>query len=166
MTYSRRPKPKIDRLDMRILAAIAERGRQTITELSKSVGLSISPCTVRLESLEANAFIRGYHADIDVERLGDLSLYWVTVAAKPWTPDLARKLEAVMTESPYIVSAEALFGSLDYVLRIYARSTQHYHEIMQPFLQYNIDFETWPVSRRVAGPNLHRLVSHLKSEAN
>ena len=73
----------VDRLDMKILTAISERSRQSITEISKEVGLSASPCTTRLERLERDGLIVGYNTDINVEQIGDLSLYQVTIAAKP-----------------------------------------------------------------------------------
>jgi Lrp/AsnC family transcriptional regulator of ectoine degradation len=154
----------IDRLDMRILTALSERGRQTLTELSKKVGLSATPCAARLEHLEAQKVILGYHADVDIEGIADLSPYFVTITANPYSADLARKLEALMAASPYIVSADALFGSLDYILRVYARSTQHYHAIMAPFVELGVDYETWPVSRKVMSPKMHRLVGHLAQE--
>jgi Lrp/AsnC family transcriptional regulator, regulator of ectoine-degradation genes len=159
-------KSKIDRIDLRILAAVAERGRQTITELSKRVGLSPSPCTARLERLESENLILGYHADIDVEKLADLSLYYVTLALKPYTTERAREVEALILDNPFIVSGEALFGSLDYLLRVYARSTQHYHEIMSPFTAHAIDYETWPVSRRVLRTRLHGLVAEIRRDGS
>ena len=82
---------KIDRLDMKILTTLAEQRRQTITEVARIVGLSARPCTARLERLEHRKLIRGYYTDIDVEQLGDLSLYHVTIAAKPYTSELTRR---------------------------------------------------------------------------
>lgn len=162
---SSRRRRKVDRLDMKILGALAEQSRQTITELSKNVGLSASPCTARLERLESEKFIAGYYADIDVEKLADLSLYHVTIAGKPYTPELARRLEALILQNPYIVSADAVFGSLDYVLRVYARNAQHYHEIMAPFVEHKIDYETWPVSRRVVRLQYRRLLDAIARDS-
>jgi DNA-binding Lrp family transcriptional regulator len=157
-------KSRVDRLDMRILAAVAARGRQTVTELSKSVGLSSSPCAARLERLEDEQLITGYHAEIDVERLEDLSLYYVTVAITPYNPKTAHELEALIVASPYVVAADALFGHHDYILCIYARSKQHYYEILAPFLNLQADCETAPVSRRIVRPQLGKLVAALKRE--
>jgi DNA-binding Lrp family transcriptional regulator len=156
-----RRRGKVDRLDMKILAAISEQSRQTVTEVSKSVGLSASPCTTRLERLEREKLIIGYIADINVEKIADLSLYHVTIAGKPYTAELARKLEILIVQSPYIVSADAVFGALDYVLRVYARSVDHYHEIMRPFTEHKIDYETWPVSRRIVRFQSRRLLEKL-----
>jgi Lrp/AsnC family transcriptional regulator, regulator of ectoine-degradation genes len=161
MARATRKAVKLDRLDLRILTEVAARARQTIKELSKTVGLSASPCAARLEQLEADGIILGHQADIDLERLADLSLYYVTVAGKPWTLALAQKLEALMLENPYIVAADHLFGSIDYLLRVYARSTQHFHEIMAPFVELQVDYETWPVSRCVMRQQVHRLVDEI-----
>jgi Lrp/AsnC family transcriptional regulator of ectoine degradation len=154
-----------DRLDMRILKALSERGRQTLTELSKSIGLSATPCGARVEHLEEQKVILGYHAEVDIEGIADLSPYFVTIAANPYSAEMARKLEALMIASPYIVAADALFGSIDYVLQVYARSAQHYHSIMAPFVELGIDYETWPVSRKVMSLKIHRLIGHLVNES-
>ena len=150
---------RFDRFDMRILAALCARGRQTITELSKLVGLSQTPCSTRLEKLETDMAILGYHADVDIERLTGLSLYYVTISVKHYSATLTRKVETLISDSPYIVAADALFGSLDYLLQIYAHSAQHYHEIMAPFLEFEIDYHTWPVSRRIMRPQADRLIA-------
>lgn len=152
---------RIDRLDMKILTAISERSRQSITEISKEVGLSASPCTTRLERLERDGLILGYNTDVNVEQIADLSLYQVTIAAKPYTPETARIIESLIVRNPYIVSADAVFGSLDYVLRVYARNAEHYHEIMRPFVELKIDYETWPVSRRIVRAQSRRLLEKL-----
>jgi hypothetical protein len=46
-------------------------------------------------------------------------------------------------------------------MRVYARSTQHFHEIMAPFVELQVDYETWPVSRCVMRQQIHRLVGEI-----
>jgi len=154
-------KAKIDRLDLRILTALCQSGRATMTDLAKKVGLSPTPCSTRVESLEASGMILGYQADIDVERLADLSLYCVTIALKSWTPASSRAVESLILASPYIVSCESLFGSLDYLIWVYARNARHYHSILEPFEAFELDYTTHPVSRRIMRPQLHRLIAEL-----
>ena len=154
-------KPKLDAIDLRILAAVAEQGRQTLTELSKAVNLSASPCTARLEKLETDRVILGYHADVDVEQLTHLSLYYASISVEPHSAQTALKIEELLKASPYVVTADALFGKRDYLVRIYARSTQHYYEIMAPFAAL-ADTETWPISFNIVRPQTDRLVKELK----
>jgi Lrp/AsnC family transcriptional regulator, regulator of ectoine-degradation genes len=152
---------KIDRLDLRILAVLAQFGRDTMTHLSKKVGLSATPCSARVERLEASGVILGYQADVDVERLADLNLYCVTIALKTWTPAAAHAVESLILGSPYIVACDSLFGSLDYVMWVYARNTRHYHSILEPFHAFELDYTTHPVSKRILRPQLHQLIAEL-----
>lgn len=154
-------KPLVDRLDLRILSALSKQGRETITDLSKHVGLSPTPCSTRMESLEASGIILGYRAEIDIERLANMSLYSVTFALKIWTPNLARTVESLIQECPYVIYCDSVFGSLDYVMWVYARSIEHYHSILEPFRAYEIDYTTHPVSKRVVRLRLQPLLAEL-----
>ena len=60
----------IDRVDREILAELQKDGRQTITELSEKVRMSISRCQRRLRELERAGVIRGYKAVLDPEAMG------------------------------------------------------------------------------------------------
>ena len=102
--------------------------------------------------------------DSSVEEIPRALNFDIGLIGRPRSLALARKLEALMLESPYIVAADHLFGSIDYLLRVYARSTQHYHEIMAPFVELQVDYETWPVSRCVMRHQTHRLVGELKRD--
>jgi DNA-binding Lrp family transcriptional regulator len=153
-----------DKLDLSILKVLSERGRVTISGLSKVVGLSATPCAARLQRLESEGLISGYRADVNVEMLADLSLYYVTIALKNWTATLAKKVEAALLANPYVVSCDYLFGPLDYLVRIYARSTQHYHELMAPLEAFEVDYTTYPVSKQIIRPQLERLIAQLAAE--
>jgi Lrp/AsnC family transcriptional regulator of ectoine degradation len=140
---------ELDRLDLKILAALHRDGRITKVELSESVGLSTTPCCTRIERLEREGFIRGYHADVDIERLASFNRFIVTVSLHDYTPEKARRFEAIIADIPFIVECDAVFGSIDYVLEILALSTEHYHEIVEPMLELELDYTTFPVSRHL-----------------
>src|SRR5690349_6672766 len=112
---------RLDRIDMKILVALHENGRITKVDLSDRVGLSATPCCARIARLESEGFIRGYHADVDLERLAGMSRFLVTVSIKEYTPEKARRFEGIIAGIPFVVECDAVFGSIDYVLQIYAR---------------------------------------------
>jgi len=56
--------PKLDRIDLKILAMLQQCGRITNVELSDAVGLSPSPCLTRVKRLESAGYITGYGAKI------------------------------------------------------------------------------------------------------
>ncbi|WP_456316575.1 Lrp/AsnC family transcriptional regulator [Teichococcus cervicalis] len=63
--------PKLDRIDLRILAHLQKNGRMTNVDLAEAVGLSASPCLMRVKRLEKAGYIAGYGALIQLQKLGD-----------------------------------------------------------------------------------------------
>ena len=60
----------LDRADMRIVDVVAEDGRISVTDLAKRVGLSKSPCQVRLRRLIEQGYILGFRAVLYPVKLG------------------------------------------------------------------------------------------------
>jgi DNA-binding Lrp family transcriptional regulator len=100
----------MDALDRKILAALQDDGRLTVTELAAHVGLSISPCHRRLRELERSGAIRGYRAVVDAGAVG-----------------LA--FEAGLAGIPNVVHAERLFGDPDYLLRVVTADLAAYQRL-------------------------------------
>lgn len=143
----------VDRLDIKIMAALERNGRMTRAQLSDAVGLSATPCSARIARLEAAGDIRGYHADINVERLGGLRQFVVIASLSQWTSDRARRFEEMVAGVPQIAECDAVFGSVDYMMRVYAVDAAHCRAIMAPLLSIDIDYTALPVSRTVRAPH-------------
>ena len=62
--------PKLDRIDVNILAELQKSGRMTNAQLADKVGLSPSPCLARVKRLEDAGYITGYGANINLAKLG------------------------------------------------------------------------------------------------
>ena len=72
---------KLDRLDLRILSQLQKNGRITNVDLADAVGLSPSPCLIRVKRLEQAGYIAGYGAQLRLEKLGDtLTVFQVSNA--------------------------------------------------------------------------------------
>src|SRR6266513_3706112 len=65
---AKRP-PALDRIDVKILAALQRDGRSTIQKLAQTVGLSARACLERVRRLEAAGIIAGYQAVIELAHL-------------------------------------------------------------------------------------------------
>ena len=70
----------LDATDIRILSAVQKHGQLSKTRLAEIVNLSPTPCWARLNKLKAAGYIRGYHADIALNRIGNFTEVIVTVA--------------------------------------------------------------------------------------
>jgi DNA-binding Lrp family transcriptional regulator len=58
----------LDQFDLKMLAHLEREGRCSNVELADAVGLSQSPCLVRTKRLQQVGIIRGYRADIALEK--------------------------------------------------------------------------------------------------
>ena len=60
----------MDRYDRQLIAALLEDGRASFAELARRVNLSAPAVADRVAKLEAAGVIKGYHASVDLARLG------------------------------------------------------------------------------------------------
>src|SRR5215831_14488692 len=65
---AKRP-PALDRIDVKILAALQRDGRSTIQKLAETVGLSPRASLERVRRLEASGVIAGYQAVLELRAL-------------------------------------------------------------------------------------------------
>jgi Lrp/AsnC family transcriptional regulator of ectoine degradation len=135
------------------MAALERDGRMTKAELSEIVGLSPTPCGARIAKLEAAGLIRSYCADIAVERITDLARFTVIMSIRQWTPDAARRFEDIVATIPHIVECDAVFGSVDFVMTLYAVDEAHCHGLLAPLDVVELDYTLLPVLRTVRAPH-------------
>lgn len=72
----------LDENDINILNVLQRNGRLSFRQVSEKVKVSVPTVSSKVGSLERLGVIKGYHAVLDPERLGQLSTI-VTVKAKP-----------------------------------------------------------------------------------
>ena len=85
----------LDRIDRRLLEALQADARLTTAELAQQVALSPSPCWRRVKRLEALGLVRGYHAELDPERLGWGVTAFVQVTLERHEPALGDRFEVL-----------------------------------------------------------------------
>jgi len=117
----------MDALDLAILGSLERDGRQSFSALAESVGLSKTPCWMRVQELEKTA-IRGYHADIDPRVLGLGVQAFVQVMI-----DFTRRaqFEAAVLENPSILECYTTAGEADYVLKIICRDVDDLDDLLR-----------------------------------
>ena len=119
----------MDGLDRKILAALQEDGRQTITELAGRVQLTVSPCHRRLRQLERSGAIRGYRAVVDPAALGLGFEALVFVTMRQEDRETLLSFEQAVAEIPNVLLAQRLFGDPDYLLRIVTADLTAYQQL-------------------------------------
>jgi len=157
-------KAGLDAADIRILAAIQKHGQLSKTKLAEIVNLSPTPCWARLDRLKAAGFVRGYHADIALERIVDFTQVVVTVALRQHRKSDFEKFEAYIRERDEITDCIATGGGMDYVMKVVVPGLPTFQTLMDNLLaaELGIDrYMTYISTRQVKSgqPNLMKLVA-------
>ncbi|MDF1803973.1 Lrp/AsnC family transcriptional regulator [Thalassovita sp.] len=124
------PKDELDRIDRKILSILSSDGRLPVTELARQVGLSKSPCQVRLKRLQDEGYIQGFRAILNASKLG---LEHVAFAEVKLTDTTERALSAfnqAVMSVPEIEQCHMIAGSFDYLLKIRTSSIESYRRVL------------------------------------
>ena len=134
---------KIDRLDLRILAQLQRNGRMTNVDLADVVGLSPSPCLIRVKRLEQAGYISGYGAHLRLERLGDTLTVFTEVTLTDHHREDFQRFENAVREVDEVLECHLVSGGYDYLLRFITRGVNHYQEVIEAMLERNIGIEKY-----------------------
>ncbi|ACB95163.1 Lrp/AsnC family transcriptional regulator [Beijerinckia indica] len=125
------PKPDIDEIDRKILAALQADAHMTTEKLSEIVGLSPSPCARRVRMLEAAGVIKAYVAVVDQVKVGlPISVFASIKLERQREEELDRFASAVM-RWPEIVECYLMTGQRDYLLRIVVKDLEAYETFLK-----------------------------------
>jgi Lrp/AsnC family transcriptional regulator, regulator of ectoine-degradation genes len=162
-----REKHGLDAIDIRILSAVQKHGQLSKTKLAEIVNLSPTPCWERLSRLKAAGVIRGYHADIALDRIADFSQVVVTVSLANHRKSDFDRFEGRIRDMDEIIRCIATGGGMDYVLTVLSPSLAAFQELMESLLAAELGIErymTYIATREIKSepPNLARLVAGAK----
>ncbi len=122
---------KLDRIDLTILRDLQDEGRMTNVTLAQRAGISAPPCLRRVRALEKAGFVRGYHAELDAERVGFEVTFFALVGLDNQSETVLSAFEQSLSEWPEVRECHMARGPHDFVLKIVARNTAHENELTQ-----------------------------------
>ena len=73
----------LDEVDKKILNRLRQNGRISLKELSSEVFLTMPAVSARIEKLEREGYMKGYHAEVDLEKLGYGIKAFILITVKP-----------------------------------------------------------------------------------
>ncbi|SOY66668.1 LLeucine-responsive regulatory protein Lrp [Cupriavidus taiwanensis] len=115
----------------------------TNVDLADSVGLSASPCLIRVKRLEQAGYIGGYSADIRLEKLGDILTVFTEVTLEDHHREDFVRFERAVSAVDEIIECHLVSGGYDYLLKFITRGVSHYQELMESLLERNIGIEKY-----------------------
>ena len=106
----------MDQIDYKILKALQENARETASNISKQIHLSVSAVIERIHKLEENHVIDKYTIIVDEKQVGNLLTALMEVALeKPMYYD---GFADAIQEMDSVVSCYYVTGSMDLLLKI------------------------------------------------
>jgi Lrp/AsnC family leucine-responsive transcriptional regulator len=123
----------LDATNRRLLAELQADARLSLAELGRRVGLSSPAVAERLQRLEDDEVILGYHARLNPRAVGfALS---VVIRVRP-APRELHEVAALAQSTPEVVECRRITGDDCYVMLAHVRSVEHLEEVIDRFAAY------------------------------
>ncbi|MCW9032718.1 MAG: Lrp/AsnC ligand binding domain-containing protein [Rhodospirillales bacterium] len=123
-------KSELDHFDSKILSILSQEGRLTVTEIAKRVGLSKSPCQVRLKRLIDEEYILGFQAILNPKKLGLEHIAFATVKLSNTTEKGLQEFNKAVIKIPEVELCHLIAGPFDYLLKIRTSDIQSYRRVL------------------------------------
>ena len=134
---------KLDAIDLKILDAIQRDGRITKLALAEQVGLSPTPCWMRLRKLERAGIVSGYHARIAMRVVAPVATVLMEVTLGNHRQGDFDRFERAIRDIPEIVACWSVGGGVDYVLKVMARDIDAYQRLVDGLLDREIGIDRY-----------------------
>jgi Lrp/AsnC family leucine-responsive transcriptional regulator len=120
----------LDIFDRKILDVLRADGRIAITDLAQRVGLSKTPCQVRVKRLIANGTIRGFRAIVDPARLGLDHIAFAEVKLSDTREEALDAFRRAVLKIPEVEECHMIASSFDYLLKVRTADIRRYREVL------------------------------------
>ncbi|EHH03614.1 proline dehydrogenase transcriptional activator [Agrobacterium tumefaciens CCNWGS0286] len=135
--------PKLDRIDINILAQLQQNGRLSNVDLADAVGLSPSPCLARVRRLEEAGYIASYNARLQLSKLVEHITVFTEVTLNDHKREDFIKFESDIRRNEALQECHLVSGGYDYLLKFVIKNVAQYQELMESILDRNIGVEKY-----------------------
>lgn len=126
--------PKLDAIDLKILAALQDDADVSNIDLADRVGLSPSPCLRRVRMLEEAGIIRKRVTLLDARSIGLAVNVFVNVTLEKQIRERLRDFEKEVVKRPEVVECYLMTGESDYLLRVVVPDLESYEKFLKQHL--------------------------------
>jgi Lrp/AsnC family leucine-responsive transcriptional regulator len=153
--YSHRYEPaELDRIAWKIIEELQQNARISWAELGRRVGLTTPAVAERVHRLEKIGVIRGFHADISLERLGLPILIFVRLSmAGPEA--LVRSFQQQVKTWDEVIECHRVTGSDSFIVKARVVSVEH----LERFLDKLGHYGTTSTATVLSSPVLQRTIT-------
>ncbi|MBB5574888.1 MULTISPECIES: Lrp/AsnC family transcriptional regulator [Rhizobium] len=120
----------LDQFDRKILEALAQDGRLSITELAARVGLSKTPCQLRFKRLINDGYIEGFKAVLNPAKMQLDHIAFVEVKLSNTREDALKSFNDAVKKIREVEECHMIAGRFDYLLKIRTRDIGRYRRVL------------------------------------
>ena len=122
----------MDELDKKILQLLQSKATLALSEISKRIGISKTPCWTRIKAMEEKGVIKNRVTVLDREKIGLPIVIFLSISVSRHSREWTEKFIRTIREYDEITEAHRLTGSgADYMLKIVASSIDEYDRFQQ-----------------------------------
>ncbi|MDT0574978.1 Lrp/AsnC ligand binding domain-containing protein [Croceicoccus sp. F390] len=124
------PQVDLDGFDHKILAALVSDGRMSVTELASRIGLSKTPCQVRLKRLIDTGVITGFRAMVDPGKLGLDHISFVEVKLSDTREAALTAFKNAVRRLAEVEECHMIASSFDFLLKVRTADIRRYRMVL------------------------------------
>ena len=121
---------KIDNIDRKILRMLQENSKITNAYLSKQIGLSPAPTLERVRKLEKKGIIIGYHAQLNLSKIGLGVSTFVLVSLKEHNKKNINIFLDKINKIKNVIECHHITGTGDFILKVVSENIASYQKLM------------------------------------
>ena len=132
----------MDHIDKKIIFILQRQADLPLSEISKRVGLSQTPCWNRIRKLEEDGVIEKKVTLINKRKVNLPITVFLMITVRNHNSDWMNKFSEILKKYKNILEAHRITGSqADYIIKIVAGSIEEYDEFQQILIK-NIEFNS------------------------
>ena len=132
----------MDNIDKKIIFILQRQADLPLSEISKRVGLSQTPCWNRIRKLEEDGVIEKKVTLINKRKVNLPITVFLMITVRNHDSDWMNKFSEILKKYKNILEAHRITGSqADYIIKIVAGSIEEYDEFQQVLIK-NIEFNS------------------------
>ena len=125
----------MDNIDKQILSALQKDATIPLSELSKRVGISKTPCWNRIKKMEEEGIIKTRVTVLDNKKINLSIVVFLSVSVSSHSEEWLIDFQKILSQYDQIIEAYRLTGSsTDYLLKIVAPSIEDYDKFQQQLI--------------------------------
>ena len=132
----------MDYIDKKIIFILQRQADLPLSEISKRVGLSQTPCWNRIRKLEEDGIIEKKVTIINKRKVNLPITVFLMITVRNHNSDWIKKFSEILKKYKNILEAHRITGSqADYIIKVVAESIEEYDEFQQVLIK-NIEFNS------------------------